>query len=252
MRAFLVYVALTALTLSVFALRPDLDLAVAHLFYDGGGFIGHDALDRFGRDFFRVTPFVVLAAYAALWLLKRSSRWRGWAPSGRAMIFLIATIAIGPGTVVNLGLKDHWHRPRPIQTQEFNGPNEFKPWYNDQGGCKKNCSFVSGEAATGFWMVAPASVLPAPWRGPTILAAFAFGVCASLLRMAFGGHYLSDVLLGGLVTLIIVEIGRMLLWPRGEDRSDAAPGVPSNGGQTAAEVVEAAMARRRRTGPADG
>ena len=29
------------------------------------------------------------------------------------MIFLIATIAIGPGLIVNLGLKDHWHRPRP-------------------------------------------------------------------------------------------------------------------------------------------
>ena len=32
------------------------------------------------------------------------------------MIFLIATMAIGPGLIVNLGLKDHWHRPRPIQT----------------------------------------------------------------------------------------------------------------------------------------
>ncbi len=119
MRAFFAYVALTALTLAVFALRPDLDLAVAHLFYDGGGFLGHDALDKFGRDFFRVTPFVVLAAFAALWLLKRLGRWSGWAPSGRAMIFLIATIAIGPGVVVNLALKDHWHRPRPIQTQDF-------------------------------------------------------------------------------------------------------------------------------------
>ena len=32
--------------------------------------------------------------------------------------------------------------------------------------------------------------------------------------MAFGGHYLSDVLLGGLVTLIVIEIARRLLWPR--------------------------------------
>ena len=246
MRVFFVYVALTALTLAVFALRPDLDLAVAHLFYDGGGFIGHDALDKFGRDFFRVTPFVVLAAYAALWILKRLGRWRGWAPSARAMIFLIATIAIGPGIVVNLGLKDHWHRPRPIQTQDFNGPNTFKPWYDDQGGCKKNCSFVSGEAATGFWMVAPALVLPPPWRSFAIVVAFAFGIAASLLRMAFGGHYLSDVLLGGFVTLIIVEIARMLLWPRGEDPSGAEPRESSKSSQTAAEVVEAALASRRR------
>ena len=49
MRAFLVYVALTALTLAVFALRPDLDLAVAHLFYDHGGFIGQTGFQKFAR-----------------------------------------------------------------------------------------------------------------------------------------------------------------------------------------------------------
>jgi len=192
-----------------------LDLAVAHRFYDGGGFIGHATLEKLGRDFFRVTPFVVLALYAALWLARRLGRWDRWAPSGRAMVFLIATIAIGPGVVVNLGLKDHWHRPRPINTHEFNGSAEFKPWYDESGQCKKNCSFVSGEAATGFWMVAPASVLPPPARGPAIALAFAFGAAASLLRMAFGGHYLSDVLLGGLVTLIVIEIARRIFWPGG-------------------------------------
>ena len=211
--ALTIYVALTALTLAVFALWPGLDLAVAHLFYDGGGFIGHEALDRFGRDFFRVTPFVVLTLYAGLWLAKRYGATLRWAPSGRAVIFLIATISIGPGLIVNLGLKDHWHRPRPNQTQDFSGPNPFRPWWDDSGACRKNCSFVSGEAATGFWMVAPASVLPEPWQAPAIAAAFAFGAGASLLRMAFGGHYLSDVLLGGLVTLIVIEIARLLLWP---------------------------------------
>jgi membrane-associated phospholipid phosphatase len=216
-KAFIVYAALTALTLAVFAIWPHLDLAVAHLFYDGGGFIGHENIDRFGRDFFRVTPFVVLALYAGLWLAKRSGVALRWAPSGRAMIFLISTIAIGPGLIVNLGLKDHMHRPRPIQTQEFGGPDPFRPWYEDNGACKKNCSFVSGEAATGFWMVAPASVLPPPWRAPAMVAAFAFGIGASFLRMAFGGHYLSDVLLGGLITLIVIEIVRKLIWPRGAD-----------------------------------
>jgi len=215
-RALLVYVALTALTLGVFAIWPNLDLIVAHYFYDGVGFAGRDSLDRFGRDFFRVTPFVVLAVFAALWLAKRRGVALRWAPSGRAVIFLIATIAIGPGLIVNLGLKDHWRRPRPVQTQDFHGPSPFRPWYETNGECKKNCSFVSGEAATGFWMVAPASVLPPPWRAPAIIAAVAFGVGASLLRLAFGGHYLSDVLLGGLITLIVIEITRRLLWPRGE------------------------------------
>jgi lipid A 4'-phosphatase len=220
-KALLVYIALAALALGVFAIWPELDLAGARYFYHDGGFFGRNSFERFGRDLFRVTPFVVLAAYAALWLAKRLGVTLRWAPSGRAMIFLIATMIIGPGLIVNLGLKDHWHRPRPVQTQDFNGPSPFMPWYDDDGDCKKNCSFVSGEAATGFWMAAPASVLPPPWRAPATVAAFAFGFGASLLRLAFGGHYLSDVLLGGLVTLIVIEIVRRVIWPLGSSEPES-------------------------------
>ena len=121
-RALAVYVALTALTLGVFAIWPNLDLIVAHYFYDGGGFAGRDSLARFGRDFFRVTPFVVLTAFAALWFAKRRGMALRWAPSGRAVIFLIATMAIGPGLIVNLGLKDHWRRPRPVSDPGLRRP----------------------------------------------------------------------------------------------------------------------------------
>jgi lipid A 4'-phosphatase len=218
MKALIVYVALTFVTLAVFALWPGLDLIVARYFFHGGSFSGGDSFERSARETFRVTPFVVLTAYAVLWLAKRSGVKLPWAPSGRAVIFLIATITIGPGLIVNLALKDHWGRPRPYQTQDFNGQDPFMPWYNLHGACKRNCSFVSGEASTGFWMVAPASLLPPPWRAPAIVAAFVFGASASLLRLAFGGHYLSDVLLGGLIILIVIEVVRRLIWPSGEPR----------------------------------
>ncbi len=121
-------------------------------------------------------------------------------------------MAIGPGLVVNLGLKDHAHRPRPIQTTEFGGPFEFRPWYRFDGACRTNCSFVSGEGAEAFWMVAPASLAPPPLQAPAVAGALLFGVLTSLLRMAFGGHYLSDVILAALVMLIIVQGARMLLF----------------------------------------
>ncbi len=215
MRWILVVTALIALTLALFALWPGVDLFVAHVFYDRGGFAGRDGLERFGRDFFRIAPFVVLAAYVALYALRRAGVTVFWAPTGLGVIFLIATIAIGPGLVVNVGLKDHAHRPRPVHVVEFGGTDQFRPWYRFDGACKANCSFVSGEAATGFWMTAPALLLPPPARAPALAAAFLFGVGASLLRIAFGGHFLSDALLGGLITLWIIAVARRLLWPRG-------------------------------------
>jgi membrane-associated PAP2 superfamily phosphatase len=214
-RSLAALLALTALTLVVFALWPGIDLAVSHVFYDRGGFIGRDGLERFGRDFFRVTPFVVLAAFVALYALRRFGVAVPYAPSGRGLAFLALTMALGPGLIVNLGFKDHTHRPRPVHVAEFGGSDEFRPWYRFDGACRINCSFVSGEAASGFWMVAPASLLPPPARGPAMGVAVAFGIGASLLRIAFGGHFLSDALLGGLISLIVIALTRRVIWPRG-------------------------------------
>lgn len=240
-RPLSIYLALTALTLIVFGLWPGFDLAFSRLFFDGAGFMGRSEFEHIARTLFAGSPFVVLAAYTALWLARRAGRALKWAPSGRAMIFLIVTLIVAPELVVNVGLKDHWRRPRPYQTQEFNGPDPFRAWYQTDGGCVRNCSFVSGEASTGFWMVAPASVLPPPAQAPALVAAFAFGAGASLLRLSFGGHYLSDVLLGGLLTLIVIEVARRIIWPKGGEDGEEARGAPS---LTAAEVVAAAVRQR--------
>jgi membrane-associated phospholipid phosphatase len=57
-----------------------------------------------------------------------------------------------------------------------------------------------------------------------MVAAFAFGFGASLLRLAFGGHYLSDVLLGGLLALIVIEVVRRVIWPLGSSEPDSLGG----------------------------
>ena len=144
----------------VFAVWPDLDLAVTRLFYHQV-FIGGSPIGRLVRDFFRVTPFLVLIAFAALYFARRFGFAVRWAPDGRSVFFLVASIAIGTALIVNLGMKDHLHRPRPSHVREFGGTDEFRPWYRFDGACRKNCGFASGEAASGFWMVAPALRRPA-------------------------------------------------------------------------------------------
>ena len=44
-----------------------------------------------------------------------------WPIAGRASVFLIATLALGPGVMANAIFKDHWHRPRPPGITKFYG-----------------------------------------------------------------------------------------------------------------------------------
>ena len=187
----------------VFGLWPRLDLATTGLVYDNGGFWGASRLAGAARDFLRLFPFWLLGGLAALWAGRRLG-WRGPAPSSRAMVFLIASLILGSGLIVNLGLKDHSHRPRPVHVAEFGGNQAFRPWYRFDGTCMKNCAFASGEAASGFWVLAPALLAPPPLRAVAVAAALAYGAATSGLRIAFGGHFLSDVLFGGLISALVV------------------------------------------------
>jgi len=208
-------VAALAAALIVFALWPGLDLAASRPFYVAGHFVGDSALGKAARDFFQYAPYVPLVFLGLGGLLRRFGIVLPFAPSERGAWFLIATLTIGSGLIVNLGLKDHSHRPRPVHVQEFGGEAAFRPWDALDGACAKNCSFASGEAAQGFWMVAPALLAPPPWRVIAIASALAFGFGASLLRVATGGHFLSDVIVGALISLIVVFGLRRAFWPRG-------------------------------------
>ena len=195
----------------VFAVRPGLDLAVSGFVYAHGGFWGAGAATRAARDVFRLAPFWLLGGLAALWVGRRAGL-RVPTPSLLSLTFLVASLTLGSGLIVNLGLKDHSHRPRPVHVVEFGGAQDFRPWWTFDGACRKNCAFASGEAASGFWTIAPALLAPPPWRAAALAGAVAFGVAASALRIAFGGHFLSDVLMGGLISaIVVVALARIML-----------------------------------------
>jgi membrane-associated PAP2 superfamily phosphatase len=125
---------------------------------------------------------------------------------GRAVLFLVSTLALGPGLVVNGVFKEHWHRPRPVQVTEFGGSKPYVDWWNPTGTCERNCSFVSGEASAAAWMFAPAMLAPPQWRAAAFAAASIFTLVISVSRMAAGGHFLSDVIFAVLMTLIVLLV----------------------------------------------
>lgn len=206
-KALILTALLALLAGGLFAVWPDLDLAVAEFFFRDGRFAGSEPGERMLRRLFYYLPLLAPAAFLAAWLLARA----GVAlpgtliPTDRAMIYLASTLVLAPALLVNVVLKEFSNRPRPHQIVQFGGGAEFRPWHRFDGACRSNCSFVSGEVSTSAWLVAPASLLPAPWKGPAIVAALAFAAATGALRMAFGGHFLSDVVFAILLTLLVCQ-----------------------------------------------
>ena len=196
--------------LAVLAVWPQLDLAVSALGFDPASRHFPAAAEpglRALRTVFRTLPHLifwpVLAVLAAAWLRPAL---RPKVPV-RALAFLVLTFALGPGLLVNGIAKGGFDRPRPHETTAFGGTAEFRPWWRPGPGWFGKASFASGEAASAAWTVAPAALVPPPWRGVALGVAAAYTLAASALRVAFGAHFLSDVLAGALCALAMIWLG---------------------------------------------
>ncbi|NOQ47176.1 MAG: phosphatase PAP2 family protein [Desulfobulbaceae bacterium] len=148
-------------------------------------------------------PGVVLAGGAALVLLagffiSALQRFR------KQSLFLVLLLAIGPGLLVNVLLKDQLGRARPREVVEFGGAHQFSQILQP-GTTGENSSFPSGHASVAFYLMAPWFI----WRSHKKIQAIvslgggiSFGILVGLARMLQGAHFASDVLwAGGLVYL---------------------------------------------------
>ncbi|WP_161600100.1 phosphatase PAP2 family protein [Aurantimonas manganoxydans] len=124
----------------------------------------------------------------------------------RKPIWLLAGLALGPGLLVNGLLKGHWGRPRPINVDVFGGDAVHQTVWVISDWCDRNCSFVSGEASSSAWLVAAALVTPKPVRLAATAATLVYAGALSLNRIAFGGHFLSDVVLAWLICGLVFAI----------------------------------------------
>src|SRR6202790_2394043 len=203
----------------LFGIYPELDLKLAALFYDAAAKsfpLKLNALAALARDgAMWIAWGLALPAMVAL-VIKLVRPDRPLLISGRAIVFLLVTLILSAGILTNLGFKSYWGRPRPVVVRQFNGDMEFVPWWDPRGTCGRNCSFFSGEGATAFWTYAPAALTPPVWRPLAYAAATLFGVTTSVLRMAFGGHFFTDVAAAGLVTFLVIWLayGLIYRWPQ--------------------------------------
>ena len=205
-----------------------IDKNVEALFYDPQhGFAARaDPVVVMLRTSTRVAAFGVglFLLFALLWRVVLGQAL--WGLSRAGVVYLLAVFLLGPGLLVNGVLKEHWGRARPSQIVEFGGDMHYTPPLVIADQCGHNCSFVSGEASLGFAFGAFGFAARTARRRRLGFAAGAgLGSAFGLLRMAQGGHFLSDVIFAGLfifllawlLHVLLVERGllnRLGLWPR--------------------------------------
>ena len=213
----LIALGLAAVVGVLFGLFPQLDLMISAPFQftdaHHNGFALHLYPSvQWARDIgLWVGTLIIIPVVAAL-LLKLLLPRRRLLMSGRAIIFLISTLALGPGLFVNVGLKDHWGRPRPIDVTQFGGDQHFVAWWDPRGDCPGNCSFVSGDVSGAMWTIAPAALVPAQWRALAYGAALTLGAGMAVLRVVAGAHFFSDVVFAGVFTFLIIWVVHGLIY----------------------------------------
>lgn len=200
------------MVLAAFVVWPRVDVAVSGLFYvDGQGFVWRDfwplkSLNLLAYYGARVLG-VVLAIGAAVALFRekyRNSQADIGDSSGlgitkrlsaKSWIFLLLALLVGPALVANAIFKDNWGRARPREIVEFGGAAQFSPPLLMRHECDKNCSFVSGDGAFGFFLPTFAYVVASPRRSRRVFwAGMALGGAFGGARIIMGAHFLSDVL----------------------------------------------------------
>ena len=203
MKPLLFLIAMVAAGL-LFYLMPEIDLAASALFYRDGHrfFLGNWWPNLVIYELVELTSWSVAIAFG-LWTLARALRpLRRFHIRSSAMVYIALSLILGPGIVTNTIIKDHMGRARPSQIVEFGGTKQFTPAPLPADQCRKNCSFVSGHAATGFFLATFVFMMaPGLRRKAAFAGVIATGTVIGVSRMAEGAHFLSDVVFAGFINI---------------------------------------------------
>lgn len=190
----------------------DLDIIAQKPFFDAqkGWFMSETPFWEFVYKF-GIFPGYFLAL-AALVIISMSY-WRiNLIPWRKPALFLLFVLAIAPGILVNLVLKDHWGRPRPRDIVAFGGAENYLP--PGEIGAHQGKSFPCGHCSMGFFMALPFLFMRKKYKIAAYVFLFSglfFGILIGLARMMAGGHFLSDMLWSGGIVWLVAALGYRLL-----------------------------------------
>ncbi len=196
------YLVAMALAAALFLLVPEIDIAASRLVFReaDGFFLSRLAPVQLLYVVVDALPWMIAGAFIA-WLAARafvSEKRLGIRTS--AVAYVVLSLAIGPGLVSNSILKENSGRARPAHIVEFGGERTFTPALVPADQCRRNCSFVSGHAAAGFFLVTFAFlVAPGRWRRWAFAGTLGLAAVIGASRILQGRHFLSDVVFAGFI-----------------------------------------------------
>lgn len=201
----------------IFQFWPSLDIIFSHFFLVNG---------RFNRRFwFYEMIFYGIPYVATVWVLVLLAVIGTALVIGnrlrfprRVAVFLLLSLALGPGLLVNILMKDQMGRPRPVQTINFGGKHDHVRPFMLSKSCKRNCSFVSGHAASGFYLVSIAFI-DVRRRKKWVAVGLITGGLIGLMRIAQGGHFLSDVVFSFFTVYLAASVAKQIMvwWYQNEN-----------------------------------
>jgi lipid A 4'-phosphatase len=199
-----------AVLITVASVLLDLDRRIARAILEIGSPLGNLA------ETASAASFVIMAA--SLMFLAVPPLRRRWPSVARSAGVFAATVLIAVLGLI-MSIKNEINRPRPDQTIEFGGSNEYRsPWASDPTcDCK---AFPSSAAGFAFVVAAPYFVLRRrlPALAWCVLAlGLAWGMLVGYWRMVAGRHWSTDIVWSAAIVLLVASLlSHLTLSWRGE------------------------------------
>lgn len=189
-------ITLFSLAAVLFLIYPQIDIKISSFFYkEGVGFYLANA--PFAKLIYKATIILTVVFSITLLILFIADtifKKEFLGVKKKVIAYLLITLILGPGVIVNLLFKNNWGRARPSQIEQFGGDKKFTPAFIKTDQCEKNCSFTSGHAAAAFFFLALVPLFrDKKARIIAALAAISWGAFVGFVRILQGGHFLSDV-----------------------------------------------------------
>lgn len=186
----------------IFMIFPAIDLAMSRWVAQGSVFVLAEQPFLKGlREFGLHGPTYIVIAMLLLIGLHVLLPKRHEICAPHKPLFVLLSFAAGPGLVVET-LKVLIGRARPRHLLEFGGTADFTPVWQFSAACARNCSFPSGEASGAAAALSLLVFIPERQRWIAAVVLTPILMLIAFNRVLFGAHFLSDVVLAWLLTML--------------------------------------------------